>query len=274
MRQPKQWFGVLSMGVGLTGVVLSIFCVVMLWRFEALISQRASEFGELTISVRENADEYVGQAERVLGQMQKKVGVLRQCAETVSKDTAQNREVAPIIERLDAELIRELREARSILTSIQSGSDGLNEAIQQFELIVSPMRMLGKSGEIDGDSDLRALSRSLTEVSQLIQQVINFVTRMEQQGITDKQAQQMKQAVIRLGEVLEQGRLRLTSFQESLHKASSNLEEKREQIPRWTHMTAIVCTVFFVCFGFTQIHLIENGWSRVMKSRHTPAAQN
>lgn len=273
MIQLKRWFGALSIGVGLAGVVLSVFCAVMLWRFESVVSKRAIEFADLALTVKQNADEYIVQAESVLGNVQQKVGALKQYADTVSEDAAQNRKGAPIIQRLDAELIRELREARSILTSIQSGSNSLNEALKQFESLASPMRMFKKPDKTDGESDLAALSRSLTEVSELIQQVINFVTRMEQQGITDEQAQKMKQAVTQLGEVLDRGRLRLTSLQESLQNASTKVLEKREQVPRWANRTAIVCTVFFVCFGFTQIHLIGFGWSSVMSSRRSLVVQ-
>ena len=265
MRQIRRWCGRLVVSVGLLGVLLSGFGVVMVWRISRTISQQAVDLTDMALTVHHNADEIVGQADLVLGNMQGRVKVLSQYADTVAANAVASKDAEPLIDRLDVELARELREARNILTSIQSGSERLNDVIKQFEALSSSMRMLTKTGEKEErESDLAALSRSLGEVSELIQQVIDFVARMEQQGITDEQGRRMKEAVNRLGEVVDRGRLRLTSLHDSLEGVAQEVVAKREQVPRWTTATAVACTLFLICFCFTQVHLIVFGRSLVV----------
>jgi hypothetical protein len=255
------------------GVILSVFCAIMLWRIAFAISNEAVALADMAIEMKDKADMYVAQVEDTLANMQQKVGDLKHYADTVSRDATRNPEVIPLIERLDEELVRELAEVRNTLKAIQSGSDALNQTVKQFEALSSPIRMFSKRDEPKKDSDLAALSNRLTDVSTLVQQVIDFVTRMEQQGITDEQASRMKQAVTRLEESLDAGYARLASLRDSLHAMNHKLVAKRDRVPLWTNGTALLCTVLLVCFSFTQLHLIGHGW-RVLIAGQRPTVED
>jgi chromosome segregation ATPase len=261
MEQLKPWFGRLTMGVGLVGVILAVMGPVFLWRTAPEFSARAVEIADLVVNVNDHANKYVGRVENILENMQLTVSELKQSAERMSQDSHRNREVTPLMQKLDEELVRELGEARQLLESIQSGTNVLNQAVKQFDAISSPMRMFNRSAESSDNSDIAVLSQSLVETSKLIQEVIDFVAKIEQQGITDEQAIQFQEAVTRLREELDQGRAHLKSIQAYLQNTCDNVVAKRDKIPVWTNVLATFFTALFVCFGFTQIQLIGFGRS-------------
>ncbi len=254
-------FAGLTILVGIIGIILSVLSAGTVWRSADTMLVQTADVLDAALTVKNNADEYITQIDVVLSNMESRVNTLKGYAETVAGDAALGSDTAPLVNRLDENLIRELGEARKVLTSIQTGSDRLNEVVTQFDSLSSSMRMFRKTDQESDESDLALLSRSLTEVSELIQQVLNFVDRMQKQGITEDQAEQMVQAVVRLHAVLDRESNRLASLQDTLDRFGTSLEAKRRQIPRWTRMAVIAFTIFSICFIFTQIHLIHFGRS-------------
>lgn len=274
MRQVRQWFGRLAIGVGLVGVVSSILGLMILWRATTVISSRTVEVANLVVDVQNNADHYVGKAEHVVENMQQKVRSLKHSADKVSEDVEQNRSVVPTLEKLDSEIVRELGQARKLLESIQSGMAMLNQAVGLFDSLSSPARIFRRSSPPRENSDLIQLSQSLVESSEQLQQVVDFVAQMERQRITDQQAKELQLAVVRLGNQLEQGRARLGSLRSFLQDTRDNVVTMRTEVPFWANAVAIFGTILFICFCFTQIQLVGYGRSVLARTRQLPIAEN
>lgn len=264
MGRALQGFGALSFGVGLFGVALTVVGLVGLWRAAAGFTVRAVEVAEAAIAVSDNAESYVGRTAELMNNMQQKVSSLKQTADVVSADSQKNREVVPALQRLDEELVRELGEARSLLQSVQSGTDMLKQAVGLFDSFSSPVRMFRRPAEPRENSDLSELTASLTETSAQIQQVIDFVAKIEEQGISEAQAEEFKLAVGRLEASLKRGQARLEVLQTFLKNTRDNVRSTKQRLPVWTNAGAAFCTALFICFGFTQIQLVAFGrrlWS-------------
>jgi predicted PurR-regulated permease PerM len=272
MRQVRRWFGRLTIGVGLVGVLSSVLGLVILWRATTVISSRTVEIANLVVDVQDNADQYVGKAENVVENMQQKVRALKESADKVSEDVEGNRSVVPTLEKLDGEIVRELGEARKLLESIQSGMAMLDQAVGLFDSLSSPARMFRRSSPPRENSDLSQLSQSLVASSEQLQQVIDFVAQMEQQGITDQQARELQLAVAQLGSQLEQGRERLSSLRSFLQATRDNVVTMRTEVPFWANAVAIFGTVLFTCFCFTQIQLVGFGRSILTATSRSPVA--
>ena len=264
MEKLKPWFGRLTILVGLVGLVLTAAGPVFVWRAASVVSVRFVEIADLAVAVQERASQRAEWAEDVLETVQAKLQSLRRSAEHVSGSaprTHDDRDVSPLLNQLDKELVRELRETRMVLESILTATDKLNQAVKHFDALSSPMQFFKKAPQSNEQSDLIALSDSLAETSQLIQQLIDFVAEIEQQGITDQQAEVLKQSVLRLNADLDQGQTELQSIREFLQVTRAKVLAKRESVPVWTKVGAADFTALLICLAFTQIQLIGYGRS-------------
>jgi ABC-type transporter Mla subunit MlaD len=257
----KRGFGSLTMLVALSGIIFTGSAVVLLWQLAPVVSRQAVEIADLAIEVKDRVDQHIGQAEQVVQTMRQNVGALKKCADDVLDDPEQSRVVVPLLQKLDEEIVRNLGDVRRLLESIRSGTAMLDNAVQTFDSLSAPVRLFRQRAQPRDNSEIAQFSQSLAEAADVMDQVIEMVQQMEQQGVSEEQALALKQLVSRLGEKLEYGHSWLGSSRDFLQVTRDAVVTKRSLVASWTNTAATFFTVALVCFGFTQIQLMVFAWS-------------
>jgi len=271
MRRIQQWFGRVTIGVGLLGVVLALATLVVLWRVQAGFSDRAGEIADFAMDVNDNAKDRIAQADAVLEQMQNRVDFLERTAEQLRIDAEQNRTAVSKLHHLEADVTRGLEDARSLLVSIQSSMQTLSQALVLFESVSSPLRRVQRPAEPDTGADRPQLSRLLLETSEQLATVTEFVSLMEQQTISTALVTKLKQSIAKLERRIREVRAWLDSIQGYLHATGKRVSAARDRLLLWADVAAVTGTLLLVCFIFTQVHLVAYGRSLVLRGSGQPA---
>ncbi len=261
MQRIQRWFGGLTIGVGLLGVVLSLATLVMLWRVQAGFSDRAVEIADFAMGVNDNARDRIAQADAVLEQMQHRVDFLERTAEQLRVNAEQNQTAVSALHHLDADISRNLEDARGLLVSIQSSMQTFSQALVLFESVSSPLLRVRRPAEPNAGEDPPQLSRLLLEISEHLATVTEFVSLMEQQTISTAMVTELKQSIASLEGRLQEARAWLDSIHGYLLATGKRVPLARDRLLLWINAAALTGTILLICFIFTQVHLVVYGRS-------------
>lgn len=257
--------------VGLVGVVLTPILIVAVWRTQSQLSERTVEVIQFTKNVKTFADNRITQAKSVLKATRAKVDTLGQHTSRLSDDVEKNKDVVLTLRSLDHDIRDGLQEALDLANSIQMSLRSMGNTLVLFDSLPS-FSSPSKSGDAPG---LREMAQSLTETSDLLQQVIDHVERMQSgKRITQTELNELAELVARLKLKLQLASTWLLRLDGRTKETENRLLRLEARILQWSRLFAILLTPVLICFCFSQIHLIHYGQTLSRRSRFARAGKH
>jgi uncharacterized phage infection (PIP) family protein YhgE len=102
---------------------------------------------------------------------------------------------------------------------------------------------------------------SLSQSADLLEEASRSVARLRSgKDVDSQQMAQLANVLTQIDEHLLQVQENIQQFSNAVEQTDKTLTEMKEIAPGWIQRVAIIVTVFFTCFGFSQISLILHGW--------------
>jgi ABC-type transporter Mla subunit MlaD len=171
----------------------------------------------------------------------------------LSRDS-KDRRTPPLLSAFDAELERTEGFVRSLQTSLHGTSGAL--------LLLESIPFLGPrlSAPTAQDSNLKNLASNLTAMSNVLEQVARILAEIRaERSVDSSQVAVLKNALDRVDVQLEQIQSEIQGFSAEMGTVAVKLSEAKRGSPHWIKQAAVFGVLLFICFGFSQISLLQQG---------------
>jgi methyl-accepting chemotaxis protein len=250
--------GTVAVTVGLAGIVLSTAAVVQVWKtagaLEREIPQALANLEDIVNSVHQQGATTVA----LLGTAREHVAFIGTSVEDLS-NRARERPAVTILETLDEDIGWRLDNAEEFVLSMQISMRSMSSALLVLDSLPFFAPRLASTADPQ-QPQLRSVATSLTETADLLDQVSRAIERARSgQAIAPNQLVQLQETLRRVDDRLEAVQNEIGEFSQRVEQTGEKLAALRRDVPRWINSTALVATVFFVCFGFSQLSLVLHG---------------
>jgi uncharacterized phage infection (PIP) family protein YhgE len=254
----KRFGGIVASIVGLAGIALAGLAIYEIWltveRLYVEVPRGLDEVDQIVQSIHQQ-----GQSTDALLETTRQhlVAIKIPVQQLASRN--QRLSNADILSTLDEAILRRMENIEHFSLSMQNSMRSMSNAL----LILDSLPFLAQSPapQTKSPNQWKELAASLAQSADLLEEASRSVSRIR--SGQDVAPQQMAQ----LAEVLDQIDVHLHKVQENIRQFSYTVEQTDRTIgtvkaiaPIWIERGAIVLTVFFVCFGFSQISLLVHGW--------------
>ena len=252
--------GAAAVAVGLAGIVLSVLGVVYAWstadQLRRVVPEQLGRLQTLVDSVHEQS-EATG---TLLQTARERVNAVSAAIEELSRRDEQQPATASILQTLDEDIGQRLQHADEFVISMQGSMRSLSNAL----LLLDSLPFFSApviSAEEPRNRHWKSVATNLTEAADLLDEVRRIVGRIRSgQKVSPQQLAQVQESLGRIDGQLDSVQSEIRGFSQRAQETSAELRALRAAVPRWINRTAVAVTVFFTCFGFSQISLLLHGW--------------
>ena len=256
----KRILGAAAVVVAVLGVIFSVYAVIGVWSTaDWLRSETPALLGRVetvAVSVHHQGEMAVG----LLTTTRDRLDLIQDTVEELSEDVPDGK-IASILSKLDKDVAKGLEESDDFIRSMQDGLRSVGGAL----LMVESIPLLGATlshPAVPDESSLKDLASTLTEISDMLDQVRNILSELRTKKTVDRRQVSRLQAALRqIDNRLGQVQSNIEDFSTAMQTAAAGLSETKRKSPQWIHRAAISVTVFFVCFSFSQICVLSHGWT-------------
>ena len=241
--------------VGVFGVAFSGYAVRQIWSTADRMGREIpAAIGQLE-SVGRSVHRQGEKAVDVLQTTRGRLSTIQDTVEGLPR-SREDRQVTTVLNRLDAEVVEHIERAEEFVRSMRSSLEGASRAV----LLLESIPFLGprvSSPSAASEENLTSLAGSLSEVSGGLGQLTRILAEIRTSRRVDPS--NLAQLTSILEEVDEQlGRIQadIEVLSTETNAVVLSLAGARRRSERWIQRTAALCTLFFVCFGCSQLHLL------------------
>lgn len=265
MSVVKALVGLLTACVGVVGVALSGFAIHSIGLG---VQEFESQFPRVLVQVHLTLDSLHQQSQAtgdLLQGMREHVVMLRDAAEELA-DLSESRPGQPtLLENLEQDVHRHLEHTEEFVVSMQATLRTLGGALALLESFpfFSP-RTLPESAE--REPPLRAVSRALEEAADQLEQLSGLLARLRiDSTLGPRQLAQVQEILTRVDSKLHEVQAEIGRLAERVEQTGGQLDHLAAQAPHRVRLIALVLTVFFLCFGWSQLALVVGGLRPVFR---------
>ena len=258
-RAVKRACGFVALLVGLAGVALAAAAVVQIWRTERRLHvelpQAVEHLESALASVRQQSYSLVS----LVDATRQHVDAVRLPLDQLAQRTDEELTAASVLEALDREAARRLEETEEFARSMQTSLRNMSNAL----LLLDSMPMFARSlaPERHKPGQWKALSKTLLETADLLDRFSRTMVRVRSgQTVSQKQIVQLQETLGGIDRRLTAVQSEIGRFAETVEHTAAQVGLWKEEVPFWVRVAAATATVFFVCFGFSQLSLLAHGW--------------
>lgn len=248
--------------VGTAGVAFTVYAIANTWstadRMAREVPEAFAELERAVASVHRRGEMAISLLQTTRDQLGSIVVMV--------DELSHNREDRPftsVLDRLDTEILERLERAEEFVRSMQSTLESAGGAL----LLLESMPFLGarvSPSQATSQGDVKSLASNLTEVSKGLEQATRILSEIRTSGTVDPAR------VAQIQVVLNQVDAYLNRIQSDIEDLSGQanvlairLADIVNNSGRWIGKAAALCTLFFVCFGFSQLHLLIHACPRL-----------
>jgi hypothetical protein len=266
MKPMKRLVGFLLALVGGAGFVLCAVGIYFTWSTARSLRGEVPQAMERLESVGRHVQTHGEAAVHVVETTRARLGSILVTVEELSQNP-EDRTDSVVFDRLDAEVVDRLERAKDFVRSLQDGLDSAGRALMMLESI--PLVGLQSRRPAAGESSTSKLSTNLTDISHDLDQLLEGLSTLEaRRSLEPAESQRLQTTLTELDGELARVAADLSQFSADAGAFSDEFAAVRSRAAKVIEQTAIACTVFLVCFGCSQLHLLI-GACRMMSG--TPA---
>lgn len=261
--------GLLAVGIGAIGLVLSLYAGINTWSVANQIENATDETLNHMQAIVEPVHRQSEAAVTVVEASRERLDSIQTSVERLaSADDPEQPEATSILETLDQHVIRRLDAAEEFIRTMQANMRNASNALILLDSL--PFFSPRLASNIDQrESQLRSLATSLTEISDLLEQVTQtFVEVRSQSSIEPKQLELLQNTLTQVDSGLDELESEVHRFSEGIGRVQAILTDLRRNAPARIKRLAALATVFFVCFGCSQLSLLAHGYRLIRPRRH------
>ena len=268
IRRMKRSAGALIILVGAIGAVFSGYAIREIWltaeQLRAVIPKAIGELETAGQSIHHQGEA----AGNVLQTTRNRLNSILETVEALSENRT-DRQVVTVLNRLDAEVVERLERAEEFVRSMQSSVESAGRAALLLESVPF-LRPRVSSTTVGEESHLTTLASSLTQISEGLGQMKRILTEIRtSRNVDPANLVQFTDILQGVDEQLLRIQRDIDSFSTEINTLLVRLAEARSHSGYLIKRMAIFGSVFFVCFGISQLHLLVHGWRYL--SSGTPA---
>ncbi len=270
----KRVVGLTAGVIGLVGVVFAVAAVCAIWRSTQRLERDLPGMLSQAAAVLESIDQQSKATVGLLDAARRRVGAIQEPLQELARPTPSGANAATLLETLDAQIGHRLIAAEQLTISMRDSMRSMTTALSLLDSL--PFIRARLTSDARRPTQWQAVANSLTDAANQLDQVAQALTTIrEGQTISPRQLEQLQEALAGVEAQLTTIRADIESFSDVIRDTRKQLEVIATQALRAIYWTAIVLTVFFVCFGASQISLILQGLrnlKRTAERQETKAA--
>ena len=252
--------GAAAAAVGLVGIMLSVAAVIYAWnaadRLRRLLPEQLGRLQSLVESVQQQGDA----TGSLLQTARQRVNAVSAAIDELSRRNERHPAAESILQTLDDDIGQRLQNADEFVASMQGSMRSMSSALL---LLDSLPFFSAPVVAADGGPNRRwtSVAADLTEAADRLDEVRRIVGRMRTgQTVSPQQLEQVQESLDQIDRQLKSAQSEIRGLSQRLEETGTELTGLRAAVPRWIDRTAVAVSVFFTCFGFSQISLLLHGW--------------
>lgn len=265
--------GAIAAVIGTAGLLLSIYAGAATWSIARQIDQATDETLSQLQAIVDPVHQQSEAAVTLVGATRERFGLILSSVETLSGTEEPARpDTSAILETLDQHVLRRLDTAEDFIRTMQENMRNASSALLILDAV--PFLSPRLTSSVDArESQLRSLAIGLTDLSDLLEQVTQtFAEIRSQSSIDPDQLATLRSGLGQIDTSLVELESEVRRFSEGIGRVKTILVDLRRQTPRRINGAAILATVFFICFGCSQLSLITHG-CHMIRHRRVSSAQ-
>ena len=251
-------WGILMLLIGLLGVAFSSYSII---KIRSTAERMRSDFPvavghveRLVSSVHRRGETAVG----VVQATRERFDSFRIVVEDLARET-QDRRLTSVLNTLDVEILANIESVEEFVRSMHVSLSNAGSALLLLESIPFVGGRLS-SPPAAGAGDLKNLAQGLADASAALEQLSTILQEIRmRQSVDDRQVARLQGAMDQVELQLTAIQQELTTFSDEIEHLAGQLTYVRRHSDRWIDRFTGFGIVFFVCFGFSQLHLIFAG---------------
>jgi uncharacterized phage infection (PIP) family protein YhgE len=263
----RRTIGLVAAMAGVVGVGLSVYCGIHTW---LLADQLQRTTSEALVQVQSVVDTLHTQSETavdLLGTTRERLdGIAVTLGDLSGRQVVQQQQARSLLQILDRDVISGLSRAEEFIRSMQANMSEASSALLLLDSIPFFAASM-PTGVGRREGQLRSLAEGLAEISAMLDQLSQILSEIRaQSSISSSQLERLRSGLAQVDERMEHYEAEIRRFSDGVAGIQESLARFQERAPGQIQRTAVLVTVFFVCFGFSQISLLVNG-SRLLAGR-------
>jgi hypothetical protein len=256
----KRVVGLAALAVGLAGVAFSVWTGMEIWETAGRLREDIpTTVGQLEGIVHSIHEQSEASADLLLS-AREQVTSVGQSVERLTASDESKAAAASLLDRLNADIARQLDAAGEFVVSLQGSMRGLGSALALVDAL--PFFAKRADADVGQASQLRTVAGSLNETAELLEQVRITLARLRDgQGVQPEQLARLHDTLARVDGEIALAEQEVRHFSGRVAWTGEALNRWRLAAPRQINTISTAATVFLVCFGASQISLLLHGWS-------------
>ncbi len=255
MTLTRYFAGTVVALVGAIGLALSGYAISKTWSTARALNQEIPQAVERLETVGELVHRRGEIAVEVVDATRSRLSSILEMVDDLSRDQGE-RQVASVLDRLDAEVFERLEHAEEFIRSLQTSLESAGRAVLLLDSIPFLSSQTSLSAEID-ENNLKSLASSLTEISNGLSQMTRILSSIRtNRSVDPADVEELRTALEEVDAELRRVQSDLTEFSTETTALVDRLSSVKLRSKDWIQRSASVCTLFFICFGFSQLHLL------------------
>jgi hypothetical protein len=241
--------------VGGVGFVMCVAAIVFTWSTARSLKHEVphaiEQLETVGIHVRTHGDAAV----QVVGTTRARLASILVTIEELS-ERPEDRPEANVFDRLDAEVVDRLERAKDFVRSLQDGLDSAGRAMMMLES-VPLIGLQSRRSPPAGESNTTKLSSNLSDISKNLDQLLEALSTLEaRRSLEPADIQRLQSALREVDTQLERVQSDLSLFSSDAGALVDRLDAVKVRSGKTIQQVAIAGTLFLICFGCTQLHLL------------------
>lgn len=261
--------GAIAALVGVVGTAFSGAAVVGSWELAGRLGREVpdsvADLERVVASVERQGDATLG----LIDAARDRVRFVGETVGELAGEDDRRADPRPLLEAIDPEIERRLESAEAFVVAMQESLRSLNRALAVLDAFPLLTRRPSPGAEPGADRPFGSVAASLAEAVDLLDEAILTLDRIRSgQALSPRQLDQFLALLDEVDLALGDVRGQIDTFFASLDQAGARLARIRAASTTWIDRGATLASVFFACFGASQLGLVGLGW--VLMARRPP----
>lgn len=253
----KRLAGLLVVVVGLAGLSLCGLAVARTWTTGQQLRRQSPQVLEQLVELVRSIQLQAETASSLLTSARGRVMLAQTLVEDLAPATDRRRLAPSTLDTLDHDIVRRLEDAENFVQSLEATMRSMSSAV----LLLDSMPFLSlRRSTPEADINLRLMADNLAETATRLQQVAETLAQIRsREAISPRQLTQVRDALHYVDGNLVEVQAAIDQFVQAVEQATERTADVQARAPRWITTTMVLAMAFFVCFGFSQVHLVVWG---------------
>jgi chromosome segregation ATPase len=257
--------GIVFMLVGVAGLVFSSLTI---WGVQQVSTAASRQTEDILDSTKEGVGflrRTTTKVHHLLGETKSRTKALDVTLADIA-DKVKNNKDKKTLHALHERIGAQLQRAQTTIATLQSNLEGIRNALGLFNSL-SKISKSRSSADRKDEDEIQVLSHSLTETSETLDQISHFLDDvLTDREITQTSLNQVTVWVQQVESKLADAENRVDVFRQRLIVTEERVAASQQSIPSWIERGGQLVIVLLICFAFTQIGLMLQGWRMLRKS--------